>query len=198
MKRCILMLIVLLPSLSSAQSNERYAEVGGEVTYENEIDKYQAKISITANDYYAYEEDKATLADLENTFFGVMEKNGFDRKRFSKTEESILGVQDRHIVYVFETASEADFTKFYNLKNTKRSSKYDAKVFYKPLANQERIIADAIENAREKAAVLASAVGKDLGEIIAICDLYNALDTESYYSGMRKKAYRLLIRFELN
>ncbi|WP_222852183.1 SIMPL domain-containing protein [Olivibacter sp. SDN3] len=197
MKSLILIVGALLPFLSLAQDNHRFVEVRGEVDYENQIDKYQAKISITANEYYAYEEDKATLEDLEKTFFEVMEKNGFEKGQFVKSDEPILGVQEKQLVYVFETASEADFVKFNNLKNTKGTAKYDNKVFYKPLDNPDEIIAEALEDAKKQAVVIAKAMRKKLGDIISVSDAYNSVRSESYYAGINKNTYRLLARFEV-
>lgn len=197
MKKLLLLTVVLLPFVSVAQQTERFVEVRGDALYEQEVDKYQAKISVTADEYYAYEEDKVTLMDLEKTFFDVMAKNGFTRNQFKEIDEPQLPANNKQAMYVFETSSEEDFAKFYQLKNTKGTYKQEGKILYKPLLHREKIIAEALTNAQERAEMLANAIGKKLGKIISISDAYYHDYADSYYPKVGKNTYRLLVRFEV-
>lgn len=195
MKKLLLITTAFIPALLYAQPEKDYIEVRGESAYENVVEKYQSKISITATDYYTYEEDKATLEELEKNFFDVMEKNGFKKTQFTKSEEVSTNSQEKQVFFLFETPSKTEFQKFYQLKNTKGMAKYEAKTINKPIADLEGIISSALKDAKEKAAIIARAAGKDLGALASISDTYNTLQPDSYYPNTKENVYRIFVRF---
>ncbi|GAA4785769.1 hypothetical protein GCM10023231_12060 [Olivibacter ginsenosidimutans] len=197
MRHLVIVFLSLLTFYCKAQNNNSFIEVTGETSYKNEIEKYQSKITMTANEYYVYEEDKATLENIEEIFFSVMEKNGFSRNEFVESDDVPFDDNIKQSIYVFETSSKERFVKFNRLKNTKGTSKYDKKVVYKPFDQRKKIIAQALDSARENAIDIAKAMGKKLGKISSVSDVYNNFYTDSYYPEKETTRYRLVVRFEL-
>lgn len=205
MKQLLSLLVAALISVAAiAQPFQTYIEVQGQTTYQKTADKYQAVLEIStgaATGYYPYEEDKPALDTIEAQIFEKLEVLGFNQNQFvkkSSKDDHRQSTTDRNY-YVFETASKEEYTRFVTMRNIKGTYILDKKVFYQPLENREKLIAEALENARKNAAITAKAMGKTLGGILSVTD-YNVPpsdDKSTYYPSSENTTYRLVVRFEV-
>lgn len=193
-------LAALVTSISAAQNNETFIDVQGAAAYTKEVDRYQLEITISPNAYYSYDGAKPTTKEMKEGFFEHMKENGFEEGRFKlvKTVEYYRENYNQDgMVYSFDTGSKDEFAKLMGIKSLNGVNITNKAVTYKPLADRESVIAAALEEARKNAAIVAEALGKKLGGIIAVFDHYvpSFSNSGSYYQEMNESIYYVKVRF---
>jgi len=196
----LLLFAALIPVAVIAQNPQSYVEVQGRTTYQKAVDKYQAALEISASaaSAYPYEEDEPALDIVEAHVFEKLKTLGFNKNQFVKSDKDYLGQSSAAVnYYVFETTSKEEYTKFITMKKIRGTYITEKRVFYKAQENREKLIAEALENARQNATITAKAMGKTLGGILSVTD-YNvppSAGESTYYSLSENTTYRLGVRF---
>ena len=181
-------------------------EVQGVSEYSREVDKYVAYITVSTRDYYGYDDqDTPSLEELTKQFFEQVKTIGLASNRFE-----VAGDQPQYytpaqageaVVYRFETTALDEMKRLAGFKFAEGGGIYlsNGETHYKPLANAEQVIADAVKDAEAGGRVIARALGRQLGKIVAISDQSRAyaLQPDGFYDGNGPAKYYVLVKFEV-
>ncbi len=102
-------------------------------------------------------------------------------------------------LFVFETTSEKEYMKLLSV-NLDGTQIYNRYVVYKLTSNiATKLAKKAIENAKQKAGLVAKSTNKKIGDIITISDNNQNKNKEVlYYDNLGDKGlYQVIVRFEL-
>ena len=193
-------LILFVSLMSIAQNNSSYVEVPGHTVYQKTVDKYRAEMQITTVYYDTYyEEEKPELEKVEAEVFEKLKTAGFDKNRFTKIDKISYSPQPQseQSFYIFETNSKDEFTKFITLRKIRGvHTTANRKIYYKPLENKKKLVDQALENARSNASIIASSMGKTLGDILSVSDCNTMQpDNSGYFPAPENHTYRLSVKF---
>jgi|GEM_PF-2199124 len=202
MKNFVLTFImILLSSLSIAQTQQGTVEVYGTAHYERKVECYQVEIEIIRSvaEYNSHESPPLSMDQLEVRFFKNMKEAGFGQNEFEparKNDYYTMENPDERRFYTFETTSEERFIEFIKLKKADWIYYSNKKVTYKPFTEKEKIITEAIEDARKNATVLAKVMGTKTGRILSISDFHYETDSlPSFSLEDHLETYRIAVKF---
>lgn len=184
MKKILLAAIVSLTALNSfAQAKETTIEVRGVAKIDREIASYLIDFALSVE--YGEIEGGKSFEDLKNAFFTKAKAAGFEESRF---KEDKMGYQALQLyregsLYTLETHSPAELLKAAKLADGGGViSITGTRLTFKGQPDNQKLFDAAFRNGKEKAAAIAKATNKKLGDVLMITD-YTPLDeaAENYF-----------------
>ncbi len=208
MKKLILSIaFIAITTMTFAQGNKSYIEVTGVAEFEKSVEKYIAKVIVSKELIYDSHTGSSTdtLATTINTltekYFKKLTTTNFDTKKLKEDKFGYLttGFRKEGKLLVFETASEKEYMKLLSV-NLDGTQIYNRYAVYKLTTNTATELAKkAIENAKQKAQLVAKSTNRKIGEIITISDNNQNKSKEVlYYDNLGDTGlYQVIVRFEL-
>lgn len=197
----LLITLFFISLISIAQKADSYVEVAGKAVYPLVVNKYQAEFEINAGSVFSAD-GKDGLKELKHRFFQKAKESGIPSSRFRTAESNLYDSKansDDRMKLVIETDSKEEFFRILALKEAGGwVYKTSQKITYESFRDSSRVVAQALENARQHATVVAAAMGKKTGKVLAITD-YNFFEefSKSSYAPLKERAYRVRVRFEV-
>lgn len=185
MKKIILAAIIVVAAWKGyAQERQDHAiQVGGATKINREVETYLIDSSIAAE--YGDTEGKKSFEDIKKNFFAKIKEAGLDENQF---KEDKMGYQALQLfregsLYTFQTRSRDELLKAAKLANGSIINITGTRVKFKPVVKDEKGYEAAFLDSKEKAAMVAKAINKKLGPVLAVMDLTQQETTveESYY-----------------
>lgn len=198
--------IILLFTIftATAQTNQRYIEVGGTTNYQRQIERFEAVFTINATRPYSYNKEQSpTLKELKKRFFQKTAEMGLEKNKIQLVNEEerkhLKTLENENTIsYIIKTTDEREIPDIILLKDLGAwIYKLREKVIYKPFINKEEIIARSLKDARKNADVVAKAINATTGEILSITDYYYEDKLESTYYSETAHKYRIAVRFAI-
>ncbi|NJB38028.1 SIMPL domain-containing protein [Croceivirga sp. JEA036] len=201
MKNLIYIIVLTLSSLSSAQEvdNRKAITVNGATAMKRSITGYKAKVVLNTDQLSYINPAYTSLEDLKSGYYKMLKEKGFDTSKFKEDALAymLMGYQNRGIVLVYETQDENQIkllsdNRFggINLTILKQSS-FDE-------ATHQRMIKEALADAKTNAERLASAANKKVGDIIFLSERSNNKVLWESYSADYEQYFELIVSYELN
>lgn len=175
-------------------------DVYGVASFEREIDRYQAEILITPLNHYDDEIDKADLETIKSRFLQSVTGAGLKKNQFTEDKSKYEDYSSQAITILFETASQEDYKKLRSLKRSRNVEIGQLKTIYKPVTDLETLAKKALQNATERAAAIANAMTRKLGDLISVTDVnsnFPDMITEGYYSDQKHGRYYLSVKYSV-
>ena len=208
MKKLILFIaFIAITTMTFAQDNRSYIEVTGIVEFEKPVKKYIAKVIVAKELIYdshegsSTETSATTIDALTDKYFKKLTAVNFDTKKLNEDKFGYLttGFRKEGKLFIFETTSVKEYVKLLSV-NLDGIQIYNRYAVYKLSTNAATEIAkQAIENAKQKAKLVANSSNKKIGDIIVISDNnQNESKEVLYYDNLDDKGlYQVIVRFEL-
>lgn len=199
MKKMFLVLMVLfVVTCARAQPEKPYIEVNGLVAYEAAVQQYEAIIVLSPAMDYNYPA-ASPFTEIRKCFFEAIRQHGFKEDAFKEDKLAFVtgDYQGEGTVYKFQTTSAETFIKLKELEKVRGARIQYKKMHYKMAGDTREWMKKALEDARRKAADIATTLNRKLGAPIALSDLNTGV-TESYnYLGESKNYYQIVVRFAI-
>lgn len=200
MKKLILAAIILVAALNShAQAQQAPCiEVRGVARIDREVEAYLIDLAISVE--YGETEGRKSFEDLKKNFFARAKEAGLDENRFKEDKMGYQALQffREGSLYTFETSSRDELLKAAKLANGNIITVAGARVRFKPVPADEKLFGIAFRDCRNKAAVIAKAIGKKLGDALTVTDFtpQEAAAEENFYFKPAEDQYIYLsVRF---
>lgn len=191
-----------LPSI--AQEHVNTITVVGETEKEVEDSSYTILISLQQIMVYEGqgEVEVSSVEEVKKNYINKLNEIGIDFTRFDRNtyyEFAASYSQNRETqYYFFKTSNKEDVRKIVNLKLAGISIS-DTVIEASKLSNEELVSLSnkAIDNAREKATLLAKKMNKTIGEITAIIDQNTSEQYVQNYGTSISQSHTVTVSFEL-
>jgi len=184
--RIALLFFLLGPLTMWSQIESTTISVGGRAVYVDPSPVYKAVVSLS-NSLLGGSSERKELDELVMLFKEDLRKNGIPWSQITKNPYTfgyeVLGYQDPGNIYQFTTESVASMISFLDLKTPGLQKLNSVSEISIDQDEAKSIMRAALDNAQQKAQIIAETMGKELGEIIKI-EAHNDIIGQPYESSM--------------
>lgn len=160
------------------------------------------KASVIVGDTYS-NSDNTTIEEIKTKYKNALKKAGINLNSLTENYNAyvLYGYEKDGTIYHYTTSSYKEIIKFLSVKSFGIRQLSPSAYIQISKEEQNQIFNDALANAKAKAKIMASTMGKKLGEIVLIEDL-NRFENEIYmgynYEGFPLTyTYNIRVKFEL-
>lgn len=179
MKQFALAILLCISTFGMAQSttDKRVISVYGVAEKTTQTTIYRTDVTLTLENSYYGDSPYNSLDELLAKYYEKVAELNIDKSKFTVDELSYVssGYRKDGTVLRFETNNKAEILKLTGIRMAQVMPAYIQIKTETPDADMKKLMALALENAREKAEMLAAISGEEIGEICSIVSSdYNA------------------------
>ena len=165
---CILILFITSPINAQETTS---IKVSGSAKHFDEAPVFYGSISLSET-YSSYPEEAIALDQIKEKYDAALQKSGLSLKELKENPVAytINGYEKEGMVYEYETSSFEDFIKFIGTRSRGVQRLNHGAMIIVDKKEAEKLLKEALQNAKDKAEIIAKAQGKKLGEIIHVYD----------------------------
>lgn len=200
MKNIVYVIVFTLSSLSFAQlkDNQNIITVSGATKMERTITGYKAKVILNTDQLSYINPAYTCLEDLQNGYFKMLEEKGFNTKNFKEDPLAYLfmGYQNRGVVLLLETMDVEQIKILSDNRFGGINLTFFKKSEIKEVEHQ-RMLKEALADAKENAERLAQAADKTIGDIVYLSERYHNKVYWESYSADYEQYFELSVSYTL-
>ncbi|WP_179351987.1 SIMPL domain-containing protein [Winogradskyella vidalii] len=200
MKQFALAILLCISTFSIAQNttDKRVISVFGVAVKTSQSVTYKTDVTLTLDNSYYGEDPYSSLDELLAKYFEKVAELNIDKSKFTEDELSYVssGYRKDGTVLRFETNDKDEILKVASIRMLQVMPSYIQVKTETPESEMKKLMASALENAREKAEMLAALSGEEIDEIDSISSDY---DTATYWQSPNTDSeyVRLSVNFTL-
>lgn len=182
MKQFALAILLCISTFGIAQnaSDKRVINVYGVAEKTTQSVTYKTDVTLTLDNSYYGGDPYNSLEELLVKYYEKVAELNIDKSKFTEDELSYVssGYRKDGTVLRFETKDKAEILKLTGIRMAQVMPAYIQVKTETPEGDMKKLMALALENAREKAEMLAAISGEEIDEI---CSISSDYDTSTYW-----------------
>jgi hypothetical protein len=187
MKKLIYTLLALLPLITMSQEKNTTIKVSARAIHMDTSPTYKATVSLSPA-YYSYGADGMDLEQLKSHYKKALESKGIGWGEIKETPYEFgfetMGYDKEGAVYEYTTTSTEKMRTFLGIKSLGLQRLNALAILEIDPEEAKALYKTALEDANKKASLIASSLGKELGDFLIVEDSQYTgkhVETSIYY-----------------